>query len=179
MIDGVVASWMLTAVLLDQIGAAPPSADSFDAIVVAGAGVKEGGHPSPALFHRTRMGADLWHEGVAPILALTGGVGDWPPAESAVAATLARAWGVPADAIVTEDRSTSTEGNAVEALHELGDINVLVVTDRYHVLRCRRVFARHFSHVDGIGAITPLRVRARGALREVLAVTLYAVTGRL
>lgn len=179
LLDLVLVVWLGCGLLLDQIGGAPPAPGPYDAIVVAGAGVQEGGVPSPALWHRTRLGADLWRAGMAPRLALTGGVGDWPPAESAVAEALAVEWGVPADAVVTEALSTSTEGNAREARAMLGDARILVVTDRYHVMRCRRVFGRYFDDVEGAGAVTPWRVRARGSLREVLAVTLYAVTGRL
>ena len=160
-VTGVIGSlgWGGAAAGLDLYGGRAVPAGGWDAIVVAGAGVMPGGVPSDALVARTRRAVDLFDEGRAPILA--------------------EAWGVPAPAIVTEDVSTSTEENARELAAVLGPARILVVTDRYHVLRCERVFARYFPEVGGVGVTSPPRVRARGALREVLAVGLYAVTGRL
>jgi uncharacterized SAM-binding protein YcdF (DUF218 family) len=86
---------------------------------------------------------------------------------------------VPPAAIVSESRSTSTEENALELAHILGPARILVVTDRYHVTRCERVFGRHFPAVEGVGVVSPPWVRTRGATREVLALGWYAVSGRL
>ncbi|MEZ4238415.1 MAG: YdcF family protein [Myxococcota bacterium] len=176
--SGLVA-WLAAAAALDRYGASPPPPGPYAAIVVAGAGVMPGGVPGDALVARTRLAVDLYAQGYAPTLALTGGVGDWGPAESAVARELAVRWGVPADAVVTEDRSRSTAENAAEIAAVLGDVPVLVVTDRYHALRCRRVFGRRFHDVQVAGAVSPWPIRFRGAVREVLAVTWYTVLGRM
>jgi uncharacterized SAM-binding protein YcdF (DUF218 family) len=173
------AGWSLVAATLDLQGGDPPAEPRYDAIVVAGAGVMPGGVPSDALYARTRAATDLYLAGYAPLLALTGGIGDWGPAESVVAEQLALGWGVPPGAIVREERSTSTEENAVLLRELLGDRSVLVVTDRYHVWRCERVFRRHFSRADAVGTTSPPYIRARGAMREVLAIPWYGVTGRL
>lgn len=173
------AAWVATAVGLDQVGACAPDQTPYDLVVVAGAGVMPDGGPSDALRARTRLAVDLYESGAAPTLAFTGGVGDWGDAEAEVAADLARAWGVPEDALVLERTSTSTEENAANLRALVGDRRVLVVTDRYHVFRCRRVFGRHFTDADAVGAVTPWGVRARGALREVAAVGVYALRGRL
>lgn len=116
---------------------------------------------------------------VAPRLALTGGVGDWGPAEAIVAAELARNFGVSPDRIVMETRSRNTEGNAFAIREVLGEARVLVVTDHYHAFRCRRVFARYFADVDVVGVRGALVPRVWGALREVAAVGWYGWTGRL
>ncbi len=179
LVGAALSGWAGGAATLDLYGGSAPADGPWDAIVVAGAGVMPGGAPSHALTARTRLAVDLYERGVAPRLALTGGVGDWPPSEAEVARRLAEGWGVPPSAIVAEDRSTSTEGNARELAGVLGPARVLVVTDRYHVLRCERVFGRYFREVDGVGATSPAWVRTRGAFREVLAVGLYAATGRL
>jgi uncharacterized SAM-binding protein YcdF (DUF218 family) len=121
----------------------------------------------------------LWREGYAPKIVFTGGLGNSRITEASAAAGLARAQGVPAQAILTEDRSHSTEENARFARDLIGDGRVLVVTDSYHVFRARRVFGRHFQKADGAGTTGMVWARTKGALREVGAVVYYGVRGRL
>ena len=90
-----------------------------------------------------------------------------------------RSVGVREEAIVLEERSTSTEENAREAAALIDAERVLVVTDAYHVFRAERVFRRYFGEVRGVGSLSPPRARVRGALRQVFAVSAYAVFGRL
>ena len=84
--------------------------------------------------------------------------------------------GVPREAILMEEESQSTEENAEYARRALGPGDVLVVSDAYHVTRGARVFGRYFDEVDGTGIRgAPLG----GALREVAALAIYALLGRL
>ncbi|MEM6927309.1 MAG: YdcF family protein [Myxococcota bacterium] len=175
----VVALWLAAAAGLDASARTTPAGADYDAVVVAGAGVRRGGVPSGTLIRRTERGADLVLAEVAPVLALTGGIGDWGPAESVVAKAVAEARGVPADRIVLETRSTNTESNARIIREVLGNVRVLVVTDRFHAYRCGRVFGRHFDDVDVVGVRGPPAPRVWGAVREVAAVMWYAWTGRL
>jgi len=169
----------LAASGLDLYGQRAVPVGTYDAIVVAGCRVTPEGLPSEPLIRRTEEAVTLWQRGVAPKIVFTGGVGDNPPAEAVAAAIHARAMGVPEDAIVIEDRSTSTEENASETARLTGARRVLVVTDNYHVFRARRVFARHFAEVDAVGVDSAWDTRARGALREVTVVTVYGILGRL
>jgi uncharacterized SAM-binding protein YcdF (DUF218 family) len=153
--------------------------ETFDAIVVCGCRVKPDGEPSPSLARRARYAAALYRRGLAPVLVTTGGVGTHPPSEARAAAAIARAEGVPEDAIVLEERSTSTEENAREAAKLVDARRVIVVTDAYHAFRAERVFRRYFDHAVAVGTAGSPSVRARGALREVTAVTAYALLGRL
>jgi uncharacterized SAM-binding protein YcdF (DUF218 family) len=175
-----VVGWGLAAVFLDQYGLVEGPLDGVEVVVVAGAGVMPGGVPGDALLARTRRAVALHQDGVGTRLAFTGGVGDWPPAEAEVSRALAMEWGVDDADIVVEMTSTSTEENAAHLATLIGpDARIVVVTDGYHVLRVERVFGRHFASVRGVGVRSPLGVRAFGAVREVAAVVLYAVTGRL
>jgi uncharacterized SAM-binding protein YcdF (DUF218 family) len=175
----VLVAWVGAAVALDRYGASADPSGPYDYVVVAGAGVMPGGVPGDALVVRTEKAVELWRAGHAPKVAFTGGVGDWGPAEAVVGANLARELGLAEEAIVREERSTSTAENASELRAIVGDAHILVVTDNYHVLRCDRVFGRHFSRVDVVGATSPPFIRGRGALREVLAIAWYAAQGRL
>ena len=172
-------SWVGLAGLVDLTGGRQPAPDAYEFVVVAGAGVRPGGMPSGTLVQRTQRAAALFHEGRATRLAVTGGVGDWPPAEADVAWQVARTAGVPGASIIIERTSTSTEENARFLRQMIGDARILVVTDRFHVFRCERVFGRYFSHVDAVGVVPPASTRAYGSLREVLAIAWYAVRGRL
>jgi uncharacterized SAM-binding protein YcdF (DUF218 family) len=170
--------WCLGAAALDGWGHREPEGP-WDAIVVAGCRVMPDGAPSPALARRVDRAVALWRGGAAPVLVFTGGVGDHGPAEGEVAAAYARAAGVPDGAILVEAASTSTEENAAGAAELLSAQRVVVVTDTYHVFRARRVFARYFAEVDGVGSTPEPWPRVRGALREVVAVLAYGLMGRL
>lgn len=113
-----------------------------DAIVVLGAAQYDG-RPSPVLEARISHAVDLYDAGVAPLLIVTGGkaVGDRTTEASA-----ARAWaeqhGVPASAILAEDRGRTT----LESLEAVGAImrdhgltSAVFVSDRTHMLRVLRI----------------------------------------
>ena len=171
--------WLTAAAALDLYGARQRPEGVWDAIVVAGCRVRPDGSPSLALQRRTEAAVELWRQGLAPRIILTGGMGDHPPTEAAAAAAHARKLGVPAQALVEEGRSTSTEENARFAAQLTGARRVVVVTDSYHVFRSRRVFARHFPEVAGFGSTPGAGPRIKGALREVPAIAYYGLKGRL
>lgn len=154
----------------------PPG--TWDVIVVPGCAVRVGGEPSVALRRRTMAGVTLWKDQRAPLLMLTGGVGRHGPAESVVAARIARDAGVPEVAIAVEQLSRNTETNGAFAARALGsDKRVLVVSDPYHVFRCERVFKRYFQEARGVGTSQSFDIR--NTLRELQAVAAYGLRGRL
>jgi uncharacterized SAM-binding protein YcdF (DUF218 family) len=113
-----------------------------DAIVVLGAAQFDG-HPSPVFAARLDHAVALYHEGLAPILVVTGGkaVGD-RTTEAAVARAYAVARGVPGSAILAEDRGRTT----LESLEAVGAIfrahalhSAVFVSDRSHMLRVLRM----------------------------------------
>jgi uncharacterized SAM-binding protein YcdF (DUF218 family) len=117
-----------------------------DVVVVLGARVLPGGAPSPALRARIQKAVDLYHQGVAPRLLFSGGVGVNPPSEARVMRDIAVRLGVPAEACLLEEQSHSTEQNArfsTQLLRSLGARRVVVVSDPYHLLRARQYFRLH------------------------------------
>lgn len=172
-------AWALAAILLDRQGRRPPRTQAYDAIVVAGCRVRPDGRPSGALARRVRLAVELHRKGVAPRIVLTGGrIGAAPVSEARSAATLCEALGVPPADLVLEEASTNTLENAVFAGRLIRG-EVLVVTDCAHTFRCRRMFARHFAHVDAVGVTGTRGPRARLALIEVGAVVRHGLCGRL
>jgi uncharacterized SAM-binding protein YcdF (DUF218 family) len=113
-----------------------------DAIVVMGAAQYDG-DPSPQLAARLDHVAELWPQGLAPLVVVTGGnqPGDrFTEAEASANYLVER--GVPADAIVQEPAGRTTYESlqgAADLLAERGLSRVLIVTDPYHSLRSRLI----------------------------------------
>ena len=166
---------------LDWYGQRQPNQAHYDAIIVLGCRVQSDGTPSLALQARTRKAVELYNKGYAERIVLTGGVGDYAPAESVAAMNYAVSeLDVDASVFLLEKSSTSTEENAEFAKEVLptGE-SVLVVSDSYHILRSEKVFGRYFSDVDGVGRVPIPTVRIKGAFRGVAALIVYWYQGRL
>ena len=113
-----------------------------DAIVVMGAAQYDG-RPSPQLAARLDHVAELWPQGRAGLVVVTGGKrpGD-RFTEAEASATYLEEHGVPASAIVLEDQGTSSYESlrgVAALLDERGLGEVLIVTDPYHALRSRLI----------------------------------------
>ena len=127
-----------------------------DAIVVLGA-AQFNGQPSEVFEARLQHAVDLWKQGLAPYLIVTGGK---LPADITTEAATARAWaianGVPKEAILGEDhgRDTLESLDAVAAILRAHDLHrVLFVSDRTHMLRVLRMAAD--LGIVGWGSPTP------------------------
>ncbi len=164
---------------LNRYGLRPLQHSRWDAIIVAGCKVMPDGSPSTALARRVRVAVRLFEKGRAPLLVMTGGVGEHGPSEAAVSARLAHGLGVPKAALVIEDRSTTTEENAKFSAEMVQAKRIIVVSDAYHILRCERVFSRYFGEVRGVGAPVPVEVFYKQGARELAALLRYGVAGRL
>jgi len=153
---------------------------SYDAIVVLGAAVWPGGQPSPVLQRRVLHAVDLMQRGYAAFVLCTGGVGRYPPAEAEVMRRTAMAHGISSRCILLEDQATSTFESARRCsamLRQRGWSRVLVVTDRYHLVRALLAFRSCGIHAVGSAAPgTParrLRRRLYYYVRECFALVWY------
>ncbi|TCJ16783.1 YdcF family protein [Rubrobacter taiwanensis] len=133
--------WLLFRVWRgDDVFGSPPAAD---AAVVLGAEVCSGGVASGTLRARALRAAELWRSGTVRAVIPTGGVGENPPSEAAVAAELLRSEGVPGEKILPEERARNTRESArlvAEIARRAGLESVLVVTDPLHCVRTVSVF---------------------------------------
>jgi len=117
-------------------------ARAVDAIVVMGAAQYDG-DPSPQLAARLDHVVELWPQGLASLVVVTGGnqPGDrFTEAEASASYLVQR--GVPADVILLEDggRTSYESLQGVAGLLAERDLrSVLVVTDPYHSLRSRLI----------------------------------------
>jgi uncharacterized SAM-binding protein YcdF (DUF218 family) len=140
----VLALWGASVAMIDGYGQ-QDHAQPADVIVVLGSKVYPGGRPGPALTRRTRHAVALYQRGLAPAVICSGGWGTNPPTEAEVACGLAQKLGVPASAILLEDRSHSSEENALYTaaiMRAHGWTTVIVVSDGFHLYRAEMLFRR-------------------------------------
>jgi len=112
-----------------------------DAILVLGASVWPGERPSPTLRARTEHAIRLYQSGLAPHLLLSGGEGGGqPPSEAEVMRRLAAAAGIPDEAMLLDERATSTWESiqwASQVMRERGWRTLLIVSDPFHLPRAK------------------------------------------
>jgi uncharacterized SAM-binding protein YcdF (DUF218 family) len=127
----------------------------------------------PPLERRVTHTLNLWRQGFAPRILCTGGVYEDAPSLTQAQDCYDQlvALGVPADAIVLENLSLSTEENAVYAQQIMISQNwhtAILVSDSSHLLRAQWLFSRY-----GIETVTSPVMFSDGYLqalfREVIA----------
>jgi uncharacterized SAM-binding protein YcdF (DUF218 family) len=155
-----------------------------DVILVFGAAVWPGERPSPILLSRIQSGVELYKQGYADTLILSGGLGGNPPTEAEVMRRVAIQLGVPEAAILLEDQSHSTEQNvrnSASIMEARGWTSALLVSDPYHLYRaCRMatdagIDAQPVPVEESPGWTIP-RLRTYYTFREVWAAMAYEVT---
>ena len=164
---------------------------STDVIIVMGAAQYDG-VPSNLLEMRLQQGLDLWKDGRAPLIALTGGK---QAGDRFTEAATGRRWltdrGVPANVIVSEDVGRSTWQSLSQLDPVLRDRSVetaIVVSSYWHVQRADLIL--HQLGYDASTSPVPQNTEALSwttkALKELLGIsfgrlmgfdTLYSVTG--
>ena len=142
-----------------------------DAIVVMGAAQYDG-RPSPVFAARLDHAIELFHQGVAPRLIVTGGKREGDrTTEAASARSYAIAHDVPGDAILSEDASRTTLQSIrrVAALMEAEDIGSAVfVSDPSHMLRVLRMASD--EGITAYGSPTRTSPLERDAVRRLDAI---------
>lgn len=135
-----------------------------EAIVVLGGGIKAQTSPRPWIDlaeagDRAIYGAQLYQQGKAPLLILSGGRIDWKgggsASESEDMAKLVEALGVPKAAIAQDPTSLNTYENAVnvkQILQQRGINRVLLVTSAMHMPRSMGIFQK--QGIEAIAAPT-------------------------
>ncbi len=174
------------AVLYQQVDARArvDEARRADAIIVLGSAVWAGERPSPSLYARTQHAIALYRAGYAPALILCGGLGNNPPAEAEMMRRIAASAGVPADALILDDKSHSTEENLANAkaiMDARGWRSALVVSDPFHLLRAETMARDLGIDAYGSGAsnsptYTAPQLRVWYTTREAMALVWYYTT---
>jgi uncharacterized SAM-binding protein YcdF (DUF218 family) len=125
--------------------------DHFDAIVVLGGGVDEKGslrpttEPSSYSRNRTTCGVNLYHQGYAPTLVLTGGdarIFGAGPQEAVEMKRWAVRLGVPESATKIDTEARNTYENATGTKRLIGSASILLVSSASHLPRAVPVFTK-------------------------------------
>lgn len=181
---GLLPLWL--AILGFQIAAAgvETSPRNADVAIVLGAGVANN-RPSPVFEERIRHGVALYKAGRVKRLLLTGGsASPGIDAESIVARRRAIELGVPASAVLSEDRSRTTHENFLEARGVMqihGVRSAIVVSDPLHMKRALRMAGD--LDIDASGSPTPTTrfetwwPRTKFLLREMFFYNVYLLLG--
>ena len=149
-----------------------------DCIIVLGARVMPDGRLSTSLLRRVEKALAMYEAGLAPAIIVCGAQGDDEPRTEASAM---RAWlverGVPEEAVIEEDLSTSTEENlrnAMAIMAQRGMETAIVTTNAYHLTRAMWIAEKVGLNAQGAAARnndylhTRLRLRYRVAVSWVL-----------
>lgn len=122
-----------------------------DAIVILGGLVHKDGSLSDMAQSRVEQGVELFKQGVAPRLVLSGYKFYWsnyksPKTEAQAMKDYATSMGVPEDIIHLEESARNTLGNAYyikkDVLEPNGWNNIAVVTSDFHVPRSQYIFEK-------------------------------------
>lgn len=156
-----------------------PKRRDYDYIVVHGAGLS-GTKPTPLLAARLNKAVELWEaDGHRAVIIASGGQGaDEAVSEAAAMRTyLIEERNVPADAIIEEDRSTTTMENLrnskaiMDARSGAGAYRAAVVTSDYHVFRTAEYAHKIGLAADGVGSKTASYFWPTAFIREFVAVS--------
>ena len=170
---------LVAPLLLDDSSAAA------DAIVVLGAGVTGPCTPNLNGVRRILLAARLFKESRAPVVVITGGSSDRHCPVAEAMARVAVECGVPADRMLVESDSHSTNENGERTaplLRSRQVSRVLLVTDRLHMRRAVGVFQRlgfrvepaavpiYEGHEDNVSMLS-------AGIREAAALAYYRLRG--
>jgi vancomycin permeability regulator SanA len=148
-----------------------------DAIVVFGARVRPDGTPSITLANRVLTASEVYHEGLADTVVVTGGIEPTGFDETIVMRDLAVDLGVPTAAIVLDTEGDTTSASVASTTRILGDRGldrVLVVSQFYHLPRIKLAYAAAGVDVWTVPARTTSIPQTKGLIaREIPAFWLY------
>ena len=121
------------------------TAASAHCILVLGNTVLPNGQPAPRTQARLDKAVQLFQDGRAPMIMVSGGTGVEGQPEGSRMADYLIAHGVPAQAIVVDDHGDNTAMTAQNCRREArqrGWSHVLVVSQFYHITRCKLLLRR-------------------------------------
>ena len=124
--------------------------NGYDCILVLGAGVRKDGSLSPLLEDRVQTGIELYNQGAAPKILMSGDHGREDYNEPDAMKAYAVAQGVPSSDIFVDYAGFSTYESLVRAKEVFSAQKVLVVTQTYHLYRALYIGQQLGMDCDGV-----------------------------
>lgn len=153
--------------------AAPRQADVG---IVLGAAVW-GDRPSPGLSERLNYALWLYNQGYVKVLLVSGGLGEGKKVTEAEAMrTYLLEKGVPADAILIEDKARSTYENLLfsqQVMEKAHLKNALIISHDYHLARAKKMADSLQLPATVAGVQSQVLYAPYHKMREVLALTVW------
>ena len=120
-------------------------AEKSDLIVVLGSKVEENGEPAKRLKYRLDKGAELFREGTADAIIVSGGLGKEGYDEAAVMAEYLIKKGISPTAIIQDNQGLNTYASAQNCLRIMEPQeaeSIIIVSQYFHLLRSQIAFKR-------------------------------------
>ncbi len=149
-------------------------------LIILGYPADATGQPGPILQSRLDKAIELYKNGVARKMIVTGAAVDNEFVESEVMAAYLMRMGIPTEDIFTESYARNTYENALmvsRIMKEKGYIHAVVVTSGFHRMRAETFFNRHIKNVTIVPAPFPkgfpLAKRLLYELKEYIIIALF------
>ncbi len=130
------------------------SSGQYDCILVLGAGISEDGTPSPMLRDRIARGCELYFEGKAPMIIMSGDRKDDNYDEPQSMKNYAESLGVDSKSIVTDPEGYSTYESVSRAKEIFGADKIIIVSQEYHLYRA--LYIAKSLGIDAVGVSSDL-----------------------
>ena len=127
-----VALVLLDVFLVASFAVFSSQAEKADAIIVMGAAIN-----SPALYNRSLEAPNLYEQGLAPVMVLSGGkISDKDISEATYMQRAIQSKAVQPLNLILDEESHNTFENISNSKSRLGDADsVIIVTDKFHLAR--------------------------------------------
>ena len=126
--------------------------DDIDCIVVLGCQVKDDGKPSDMLADRLRRGIELYNQGVAPKIIMSGDHGQKEYDEVNTMKQVAVDAGIPSNDIFMDHAGFSTYESLYRAKEIFEADKIIVVTQKYHLYRTMYIAEKLGIEAYGVNA---------------------------
>ena len=126
--------------------------DDIDCIVVLGCQVKDDGKPSDMLADRLRRGIELYNQGVAPKIIMSGDHGQKEYDEVNTMKQVAVDAGIPSNDIFMDHAGFSTYESLYRAKKIFEADKIIVVTQKYHLYRTMYIAEKLGIEAYGVNA---------------------------
>ena len=139
--------------------------ESFDCIVVLGAGLQSDGTPSHMLEDRIKVGVAVMNATGTKYILMSGDKSGKYYDEPAAMKKYAEAIGVSPERILIDTEGFSTYESMTRVKTEYGFDHIMVITQKYHLHRA--IYIARRSGIDAIGVSADLRGYSGQSVREI------------